>query len=86
MEEVVMTREQELRTKMHAKQAAYCDVSFGRTPSKARAEWWAGHLSYDLGIVDADGMIDVDGEIARLFAREYRRVYRSTPRGIGDGA
>ena len=80
-----MNREQELRARMQARQAALCDVSFGREPTTERAAWWVGELSHVLGIVDARGMIDVDGSIARLFAREYRRVYKNTPRGIGVG-
>lgn len=79
-----MTREQQLRTKQQARQAAFCDVSFGRDP-ETRGKWWVGELSYQLGIVDAHGMIDVHGEIARLFVREYKRVYRTTPRAIGVG-
>lgn len=79
-----MTREQELRTKMHARGAAYCDISNGRDPS-VRAEWWIGYLSQTLEIEDKFGMIETDGEIARLFKREYRRVYRTTPRAIGVG-
>ncbi len=67
---------------MQATQAAQCDVSFGRVP---RAAWWVGELSYKLGIVDARGMIEVDGLIARTFAREYLRIYKQTPRAIGVG-
>jgi len=70
---------------MQGRQAALCDVSFGREPTAERAAWWVAELSYELGIVDAHGMIDVNGPVARLFAREYRRVYRNTPRGIGVG-
>lgn len=80
-----MTREQDLRTRMQARQAALCDLVLGREASVSRARWWVGELSYRLGIVDTRGMIDVFGEIARLFEREYRRVYGSTPRGIGVG-
>lgn len=80
-----MDKVTELRTKMQAKQAAHCDVSFAREPSEERASWWVGELSYKLGIVDAHGMIDVDGEVARLFKREYKRVYKNTPRAIGVG-
>jgi hypothetical protein len=80
-----MTREQELRARMQARQAALCDVSFGREPTAERAAWWVGELSHELCIVDARGMIDVDGPVARFFTREYRRIYRNTPRGIGVG-
>jgi len=81
-----MNREQEIRTRMHAKQAAQYDVSIGREGSKERATWWVGYLSSHLGIVDAHGVIDVGGEIARAFTSQYRRVYKNTPRGIGEGA
>lgn len=71
---------------MQARQAAHCDLSFAREPSAERAAWWVGHLSHELGIVAADGMIDVSGEIARLFCAHYRHVHRITPRAMGEGA
>jgi hypothetical protein len=33
--------------------------------------WWVADRSYALGIVDAHGMIDVGGEIARAFASGF---------------
>ena len=67
----IMTREQELRTKSMAIKAAHSDMRDERRRTKQRGAWWIGELSYSLGIVDARGMVDVDGEVARLFVRKY---------------
>ena len=56
-----------------ARRAAMHDWREGRA---ARAAWWVTALSYDLGIVDSHGMIDVAGEVARHFLAQYARVYR----------
>lgn len=66
-----MTREQEHAIRQQARQAANHDDDLGRERSKARAEWWVGYLSHELGIVDNHGMIDVGGEVARAFVRAY---------------
>jgi len=81
-----MTRDQEHRMKQQARQAATSDDDLGRQRSKARAEWWVGHLSHQLGIVDQHGMIDVDGEVARAFVRAYLRAPREVwPADTGRG-
>jgi hypothetical protein len=43
----------------------------GHTPG-----WWVAEYSYDLGIVDQAGMIDLTGEAAKLFTAERKRLLR----------
>jgi hypothetical protein len=69
-----MTREQEARTVELARQARGVDLLTERERSEARAAWWVAELSYELGIVDAHGMVDVDGEIARRFKLAFKRM------------
>ena len=71
-----MTREQEHAVRQQARQAANHDDDLGRARTKERAEWWVAELSYKLGIVDAQGMIDINGEIARAFTSAYLRAPR----------
>lgn len=59
-----------------AKRAAWSDLRNDRTASPTTADWWVGQLSHELGIVDHRGMIDVAGETAKTFRREYLRVWR----------
>lgn len=59
-----------------AKRAAWQDLRNDRQASPATADWWAGELSHELGIVNRKGMIDVAGETATAFKREYLRVWR----------
>jgi hypothetical protein len=66
----------EQTTKDLAKKAAHSDLLNERDATDTRAAWWVGEMSYRLGIVDAGGMIAVDGEVARLFRKEYKRIYR----------
>lgn len=56
-------------------------VSFIANPAtiERRAKRWVLDYSHKLGIVDYRGMIDVNGETARKFEREYARIYRSLP-------
>lgn len=64
-----------------ARNAAYADARNDRrrdVPAcESRAEWWAAEKSYKLGIVDHRGVISINGETARMFKREYVRIYRS---------
>lgn len=71
-----MTREQEHAIRQQVRQAANCDDDLGRPRTKERAAWWVGELSYRLGIVDAQGMIDIHGDVARAFTRAYLRAPR----------
>lgn len=80
-----MDRVTTIRTKSKAKAAAQRDLLTGREATNERARWWVGAMSHKLGIVDAHGMIDVDGEVARMFIAEYKRAYRSIWRTIGVG-
>lgn len=66
-----MNQVQAFRASVHARQAANCDDDLGRERTAARAAWWVGELSHELGIVDAHGMIDTHGETARSFSRLY---------------
>ena len=66
-----MTREQQDRTRKLAKWAAGHDAMDERPRTTVRGQWWVGELSPNLGIVDGHGMIDVDGEMARVFVRTY---------------
>lgn len=59
-----------------ARRAAFADLRDDREATAAQAAWWVGEYSHALGIVDAHGMIDLDGPIARAFVQAYRRVYR----------
>jgi hypothetical protein len=72
------------RVKQHARGSALCDLRLGRAE---RAEGWVAHLSYELGVVDAQGMIDTSGETARAFTQyyhyHYHYVYRRTLPYIG---
>jgi hypothetical protein len=63
-----------------ARRAAYRDL---RDERPARANWWLGEMSYQLGIVNARGMIDLSSEKARDFIKEYTRVYNRYSRGSG---
>ncbi len=58
-----------------AKRCVYTDTSNDIEP---RPSWWVGEQSHKLGIVDGRGMIDVSGEIARVFKAAYRRWYLKT--------
>ena len=69
-----MTREQEHAVRQQARQAANRDDDLGRARTKERAAWWVAELSYKLGIVDARGMIDIHGEVARAFTRDYLKA------------
>lgn len=71
-----MTRDQEQLVRRLARKSANHDDDLGRARTKQNATWWVGDLSHKLGIVDARGMIDTDGEIARAFTREYLRAPR----------
>jgi hypothetical protein len=64
----------EKRIKDLALYAAYVDARNEQPSDATKATWWAGHLSYKLGIVDSSGRIDIDGEVARAFKKEYLRV------------
>lgn len=36
------------------------------------ANWWLGEKSYNLGIVNQNGGIDMNGEIARAFVKGFK--------------
>lgn len=83
MAQPMIHRMHEDRTKRLARNAAHSDLIDGRA---ARAAWWVGELSHRLGIVNAAGMIDIHGAVAKAFEREYNCVYRTTPVDLGVGA
>ncbi len=40
-------------------------------------DWWVSEYSFELGIIDHMGMVDMHGEAARLFDRERERMVRA---------
>lgn len=79
-----MTKEQQDRTDRIAAHCGRWDANEGYAQ---RAAWHVCEQSTRLGIVDAHGMIDVSGEVARRFKLSYTRAYRAElatiPAGVG---
>jgi hypothetical protein len=69
-----MTKDQEELADRIAKRCGRYDANEGHAQREA---WHVVDQSYNLGIVDARGMVDVSGEIARRFRLSYVRAYRA---------
>lgn len=72
------------RAAVLATACTYSNVCQGKTEAEdaneghaQREAWHVVDQSHELGIVDAHGMVDVSGEIARRFRVSYVRAYRA---------
>ena len=79
-----MTKEQQDRTDRIAARCGRYDANEGHGQREA---WHICEESDRLGIVDARGMIDISGEVARRFKTSYVTAYRrelaTIPAGVG---
>lgn len=77
-----MTKDKQDLTDAIAKRCGRYDANEGHAE---RPAWHVCDKSFELGIVDARGMVDVDGEVARRFRTTYVRAYRAEAATIEAG-
>jgi hypothetical protein len=69
------TKEQQETIKRVAKSAAYRELRGDATGH--RDDWWVAEYSYEIGAVDAHGVVEMEGEAAEVFTRFRKRYLRA---------
>ncbi len=69
------SRDQIETIKAAARRAANCELR-GDAPGHSN-DWWIAEYSYEIGAVDAHGVVEMSGEAAEVFTKFRKRYVKA---------